>query len=93
MCPIVVLGHPLEDAALDDAVLELVEGDLDVLTGEHLGLRFATQTTDEAHVVPVQPLDVVRIHGVLHDLEPVHRQRRVPDVTEHAVPHVEVVAR
>ena len=40
----------------------------------------------------MQRLDVVRVDGVLHDLQPVARQHRVADVAD-AVHHVRLVAR
>ena len=38
--------------------------------------------TQELKVLSVQPLDVVRINGVLHDLQPITRQRRVAAVLD-----------
>ena len=46
-----------------------------------------------AEMVAVEPLEVERVDAVLHDLEPVAREERAPDVAQHALPDKEVVAR
>ena len=88
---VAVLGLAFQQAAFDDAVLEGVEGHLGVLVGgERLGHGRALHPGDELEVVPVQCLDVIRVHRVLHDLEPVARQHRMADVA-HPVHHVGLV--
>ena len=73
--PVVVLfGRTLQDSTFEDSPLHLVEAGLDVLLLEGLR-RFETLSlTQELEVLSVKPLDVVRIDGVLHDLQPIARQ-------------------
>jgi hypothetical protein len=67
----------LEQPALDDAVLELVEADLDVLRWNDAGAR-SPAAAEELEVAAVQALDVVRVDRVLHDLHQLHGSVAVP---------------
>src|ERR1022692_3015105 len=84
----VALQHP----PLDDPVLEFVECHLDVLLLERFRRLEAAGLAEEVEIVPVQPFHVMRVDGVLHDLQPVARQRAVADVAD-AVEHVDIEPR
>src|SRR5580692_45928 len=90
---LVLLGLPLQDPALEDAVLEHLEGHLDVLLGHDLNGRLAGQFPQERAVPAVQPFHVVRVDRVLHDLHEVAGQFGVGDVPPHVGPDEQVVAR
>ncbi len=77
---LVVLGLAFQDAAVDEAVLELVEADLEV--GRRLRPVVAPQGP---RPVAVQPLEVHRVDRVLLALEPVAGNFREDDLDE-AVP-------
>ncbi len=79
---VVVLRAALEDTTLEDSPLHLLEARAQVLLLEGLGSIEALGLTHEVEVVAVEPLDVVRIHGVLHDLQPVARQGCVAAVLD-----------
>jgi hypothetical protein len=89
---VVLLGGTLQHPALDDPPLERREADLDVLLAERRGRGEALVAAHELEVAPVQPLDVVRVDRVLHDLDVVARQVGPADVAV-AVHHVGVEAR
>ena len=91
--PVLVVFRPaLEHAALDDPVAKGVEADLLVLAGEDDRPRLAHPAAQEPHVVPVEVLHMVRVHGVLHDLQPVAGQEGVADIAEGPGPDEQVVA-
>ena len=90
---VALLGLTDQEATLDDAVFERIERDLLVLVAaERFGHRRALLLGDELEVVPVQRFDVVRIDGVLHDLQPTARDDRVADVAD-ALHRVRLVPR
>lgn len=79
---VVVLGLTLQQPTLDDAVLELVERDLDVALLEGVRPHEALLDPEELEVATVEPLDVVRVDRVLHDLQPRAREHGVSDVPD-----------
>lgn len=74
-------------------MLEDLEGDLDVLLRDDGQGRLAGELLEEGAIAPVKPLDVVRVDGVLHDLQEVARQLGVRDVAPGVGHDEEVVAR
>ena len=74
-------------------MLEHVKGNLEVLLGEDLARGGTTELAQEGVVSAVEPLDVVRIDRVFHDLQEVTGQLGVADIAPHVVPHEEVIAR
>ena len=77
---VVLLGRALDHPALDDAPLERVEAHLDVLLAERGRRVEALVTGHELEEPAVQPLGVVRVDGVLHDLHEVAGQIGPADV-------------
>ena len=90
---IVLLRVPLHDPAFDDAMLEAIEADLGMATGEAALGRNPLARPDVVHVVAVEPLYVDGVEGVLHGLQPVAGKQGGADLTYHVSPNVKVVAR
>ena len=79
---VILLRAALEDATLEDAPLHLLEARPEVLLLEGLGGVEALGLAHEVEVVAVQPLHVVGVDGVLHDLKPIARQGCVATVLD-----------
>ena len=88
---VVLLRRSLDHPALDDAPLEGVEADLDVLLAERRRRVEALVPPHELEEPAVQPLGVMRVDRVLHDLHEVAGQFGPADVP-HAVHHEHVEA-
>ena len=89
----IVLVRALDDAALDDAVVEQIEPDPLVRPGDHAELLGLRQPEPHRLVVllphapvAVQPLQVHRVQRVLLALQPVAGQRRERDLAPDVVP-------
>ena len=82
--PIVgVLGLPFVEPPLVQTVLELVEGDLDVVARDReFSLDAVPHFLDELLQMAVQPFGVHGIARVLHDLQPVAGHDRVAHLTD-----------
>ena len=82
---VVLLGRALDHPALDDPPLERVEAHLDVLLAERGRRVEALVTRHELEEPAVQPLGVVRVDRVLHDLHEVARQIGPADVPDPSI--------
>ena len=89
----IVFGLALEHPRLDDAMLELSE--VDLLMAHRISLEFSAPEPF-LHVIKkmlMQPFDVHRVEGVLHDLQPIAGDHRRADIAQHAVAHEQFPAR
>ena len=102
--PFWILFRPAGDhAPFNDPILKLVEADFLVLHAAGHTIRARTIKSPLQirtpqpfqHVIgkaAVQPLDVHRVQGVFHDLQPVAGDDGRADIPQHIVPHEHIPA-
>jgi len=90
---LVLLGRAFDDTSLDDAELELVETDLQVVLD---GVDERLFPPQGEHIVAKEPMEILKVHrieGVLHDLQPVARQEGTTDRPNYVRLHEQVERR